>query len=67
MSFKEMLEKKEKTMFQIAKETGLGVATVHEIVTGKRKGVRVETALKISDALGIDIREFIEVLRGGQA
>jgi transcriptional regulator with XRE-family HTH domain len=58
MKLKELIKNKGTTMYQLAKDTGLGQGTICEIANGKRKHIQLETAMKISKALG----ERVEVI-----
>lgn len=64
MNIKEILIKKKITMYRLAKATGLGQSTICEIVNGKRKHIKLETAMKISSELGIGIEAFYEYIGG---
>ncbi|MGF3075704.1 helix-turn-helix domain-containing protein [Facklamia sp. P12955] len=50
-----------RSIYEIAKKSGLTYSLVHNIVNGKtKKTIRLETAFKLADALGVDVNEFRE-------
>lgn len=56
-----LIEESEKTIYQIAKEAGVDYALVHRIIHNKTKNtIRLDTAFKLADAIGVDINEFRE-------
>lgn len=55
MSFKELLDSKNMTRYELAKKAEIGQCTVHEIASGKRKSIRLETAAKIAQVLNVNI------------
>lgn len=60
----ELLKKTGMNMAELARKVGLGPATVHEVFTGVRKDIKISTALKIADELGIEVRELYNIMRG---
>lgn len=45
---------------QLSKEVGISHVAIHKIMKGKTKDIRLSTAFKLADALGVDINEFRE-------
>jgi len=64
LNLKELIDKKKTTMYKLAKETNLGQSTINEIVNGKRKSIRLETAAKIADFLNVDLRVVKDCIGG---
>jgi transcriptional regulator with XRE-family HTH domain len=55
MNFKDLLKSKGFTMYKLAKKTELGQCTINQIANGKRKSIKLPTAVKIAKALNVDI------------
>ncbi|MBS0941284.1 helix-turn-helix transcriptional regulator [Leuconostoc mesenteroides] len=53
-----MLDNNGKTIYWLAKETGLAFGALYPIVSGKRKYPSFETMEKIADVLDISLDEF---------
>lgn len=49
-----------KTANQISKETGINHTSLYRLMDGTNKDMRLSTAFKLADALGVDINEFKE-------
>ncbi|MDU4327154.1 MAG: helix-turn-helix transcriptional regulator [Clostridium celatum] len=64
MNLKELINDSNLTMYGLAKKTGLGIATIHEICNGKRKDVNLSTGIKIANALNIPITKIQECIKG---
>lgn len=64
MTFKELLKEKKVTMYEVAKVGGIGQSTVNEIANGKRKHIKLETAIKISNVLNVDVKEIYKCIGG---
>lgn len=45
---------------QLSKKMEVSPTQVHKILTGKSKDMKLSTAFKLADALGVDINEFRE-------
>jgi DNA-binding Xre family transcriptional regulator len=54
----EVLAEKQMTQQELSDLTGLYPSHISEIITGKRKGVTLPTALKISQALNVEITDI---------
>lgn len=48
----------EKNIHQIAKDIGISHTTLSRIVNGNQTDMKLSTAFKLADALGVDINEF---------
>lgn len=46
--------------YQLSQRMGVSPTQVHKILTGKSKDMKLSTAFKLADALGVDINEFRE-------
>ncbi|PMC80481.1 XRE family transcriptional regulator [Aerococcus viridans] len=46
--------------YQLSKKMGVSPTQVHKILTGKSKDMKLSTAFKLADTLGVDINEFRE-------
>lgn len=64
MDLKEILEKSNLTMYGLAKRTGLGTTTIHDICTGKRKDIDLSTGIKIAKALNVPITQIQDCIKG---
>jgi len=64
MTFKELLKEKKVTMYEVAKVGGIGQSTVNEIANGKRKHIKLETAIKIANVLNVDVEKIYSCIRG---
>lgn len=60
MKIRELLLKSEKTLNKISTETGIVHSKLYKIKNGQQKGMKLEDAFKLADALGVDINEFRE-------
>lgn len=49
-----------KTANQISKETGINHTSLYRLMDGTNKDMRLSTAFKLANALGVDINEFKE-------
>lgn len=58
--FKELLQEKGYTAYRLNKEHGIPTNTVNDLCNGKTafSKIRVETALKLSQSLGMTIEEI---------
>jgi plasmid maintenance system antidote protein VapI len=54
----EVLKEKQMTQQELSDITGLYASHISEIITGRRKGVSLPTAIKISKALGVELDEI---------
>lgn len=50
-----------KSLNQLGKEIGVSHTTLTRIVNGDQEDMKLSTAFKLADALGVDINEFREV------
>ncbi|MGX7108328.1 helix-turn-helix domain-containing protein [Facklamia miroungae] len=58
---KELIKKDGRSLYQIAKSSGLAYSLIHNVVNGKTKNtIQLDTAFKLADALGVDVNEFRE-------
>lgn len=64
MSLKDLLDESNLTMYGLAKKTGLGTTTIHDICNGKRKEVDLSTGIKIANALNISVAQIQEYIKG---
>lgn len=64
MSLKKILEKKGMTMYRVAKDGKIGQGTVNEIVNGKRKHIKLDTAIKMAEVLDVDVEEIYRCIGG---
>lgn len=64
MGLKELLCASNLTMYGLAKKTGLGTTTIHDICNGKRKEVDLSTGIKIANALNISVTQIQEYIKG---
>lgn len=55
-----MVDSKSINPYQLSKKMGVSPTQVHKILTGKSKDMKLSTAFKLADALGVDINEFRE-------
>ena len=46
------------TLAELARLSGLGKGHISDIENGKRKNVGIETVLKLTDALGVNIQDL---------
>ena len=49
-----------KSLNQLGKEIGVSHTTLTRIVNGDQEDMKLSTAFKLADALGVDINEFRE-------
>lgn len=63
MTFIELLEKKEFTIYRLSKESGVAKTTLFDIASGKSNilDCTIRNVLKISNALTISIEELIKL------
>lgn len=64
MDFKRFLDKKNMSMYRLANEAGVGVSTVHEIISGKRKRITLEVAIKLAKVLEVDVETIYKWVGG---
>lgn len=57
---KDKLKESNMTINKLAKGSGLGYATCHDMVSGKKSDIKLSTAYKIAKALNISLDEFIK-------
>lgn len=55
-----IVESRGMNSYQLSKKMGVSPTQVHKILTGKSKDMKLSTAFKLADALGVDINEFRE-------
>lgn len=48
---------------ELARRMGTGRQTINSIIKGGRRGPTLETALEISDALGVPIQEMVDKMQ----
>lgn len=65
MSLGELIKNKGLTNYKVAKKAGIGQSTIHEIVNGNRKEIRLSTAKKIADVLDVTTEKIYECIGGG--
>lgn len=63
MTLKKLLAEKDITMYKLAKDTGLGQSTINEIVNGKRKSIKLDTAIKIAAVLDTGAEEIYKSIK----
>lgn len=64
MGLKELIKNKGTTMYKLAKDTGLGQGTICEIANGKRKCIKLDTAMKISKVLNEKVEVIYKCIEG---
>lgn len=57
---KELMDNAELTRHQIAQKVGVNHSVIYKIYNGSTKEIKISTAFKLADALGVDINEFRE-------
>lgn len=58
----ELIKKDKRSLYRLAKDSGVEYSLIHNIVNSKNKhSIRLDTAFKLADALGVDVNEFREV------
>lgn len=56
-----LIDKDERSLYQLAKDAGVDYALLHRLVNGKvKKNIWLDTAFKLADALGVDVNDFRE-------
>lgn len=50
------IRKDKRTLYRLAKDSGLPYQTVHRFATGKREDLMMSTASKLCVALGLELR-----------
>ena len=60
MNLQEILDEKQMTMYRLSKEAKVSFTTISEICSGKRKGIKLDTAIKIANALNIRVTDLIK-------
>lgn len=59
---KDIIKKDKRNLYRLSKDAGVEYSLVHNIVNSKTKhSIRLDTAFKLADALGVDVNEFREV------
>ena len=51
---------------ELARRMGTGRQTVNSIIKGGRRGPTLDTALAISEALGVPLQEMVDKMREGE-
>ena len=59
-NMQELIIDSDRSLNEIGKEIGISHATLSRIVNGNQKDMKLSTAFKLADALGVDINEFRE-------
>lgn len=56
--FRDALESalRQKTAYQVSKETGVSITTIGEYLSGRRKTLTLDTASRIAPAIGVSLR-----------
>lgn len=49
---------------ELARRIGTGRQTINSIINGGRRGPTLETALAISESLGVPIQEMVDMMQG---
>lgn len=57
---KELIDNSKLTRHQIAQRVGVNHSVIYKIYDGTTKEIKISTAFKLADALGVDINEFRE-------
>ncbi|MTC88005.1 helix-turn-helix domain-containing protein [Streptococcus uberis] len=52
------LSKKNMTMYQLSKKSGLNQNSLIDLKSGRKKSLKFDDVVKIADALGISLDEF---------
>ena len=56
---KSLIIKDGRSLYAIAKEADLDYSLIHNICSGRtKKTIRLDTAFKLADGLGVDVNEF---------
>jgi len=63
MSLKNYLKKNNISNYMLSKKSDVAESTISQFVNNKR-GITLETACKLADALGITLDKFRELTRG---
>lgn len=57
----ELIKKDKRSLYRLSKDSGVEYSLIHNIVHNKeKKSIRLDTAFKLADALGVDVNEFKE-------
>jgi putative transcriptional regulator len=64
VSLKDLINERGYTNYKLAKTANIGQATICELVSGKRKKIRLDTAKKIAQVLGVEIEEICRAIEG---
>lgn len=57
---KTLMDKSELSRHQLAQKVGVNHSVIYRIYSGKTTEIKLSTAFKLADALGVDINEFRE-------
>lgn len=64
MDLQDIIKNKGLTNYRLAKQANIGQATVCELVAGKRKEPKLSTAVKIAEALNVEVVDIYKALKG---
>lgn len=56
---KQLLEEKKFSLYKLSIKSGIGYATLHDIISGKNKNPRVGTVAKIAGVFGKKVDDLI--------
>lgn len=53
-----IIDDREMTIYQLSKVTGIGVGVFYNLKSGRKNDIKLRTAIKIADTLGISLDEL---------
>ena len=63
VNIKELLDERDKSLYWLAKSSGLAYASLHNLVNGKTSSIAFETLERLCDVLDCDVCDIIEYVR----
>lgn len=60
------LDKLDISQNELARRMGTGRQTINSIIRSGRRGPTLDTALAISEALGVPLQEMVDMMKEGQ-
>lgn len=55
---KQLIENSKLSKHQIAEKTGVNHSVIYRLCSGETKEIKITTAFKLADVLGVDVNEF---------
>lgn len=55
---KNLIKADNRTLYRLSKDSGLEYSLLHNLINNNKKGIRLDTAFKLADALGVDVNAF---------